>query len=54
MNFCHNCGVKLQENPKFCPHCGVKLNESLVTAQTGAAQKEDTKKTSAKKKAMGR
>ena len=54
MNFCHNCGGKLQENPKFCPHCGVKLNESLVTAQTGAAQKEDTKKTSAKKKAMGR
>ena len=54
MNFCHNCGGKLQENPKFCPHCGVKLNESLVTAQTGAAQKKDTKKTSAKKKAMGR
>lgn len=54
MNFCHNCGGKLQENPKFCPHCGVKLNDSLVTAQTGAAQKEDTKTTSVKKKAMGR
>ena len=31
MNFCHNCGGKLQENPKFCSHYGMKFNGSLAT-----------------------
>jgi hypothetical protein len=54
MNFCHNCGGKLQENPKFCPHCGVKLNDSKVILKTEGAQKEDTKTTSVRRKEMGR
>lgn len=28
MNYCPNCGNKLNENDKFCSNCGYKLEES--------------------------
>jgi rRNA maturation endonuclease Nob1 len=27
LQFCHECGKKLDEDVDFCPHCGNKLNK---------------------------
>jgi uncharacterized membrane protein YvbJ len=48
MNFCHNCGVKLNNNPKFCPECGAKLNQTS-DAQEEALDEPKTKETEVKK-----
>jgi len=49
MNFCHNCGEKLLNNPKFCAACGAKLNqipnspeEVLEVAQPKEPEIEDS------------
>lgn len=26
MNYCKNCGTKLEDNQKFCPKCGIALD----------------------------
>ena len=48
MNFCHNCGVKLNNNPKFCPECGAKLNQTS-DAQEEALDEPKTKEIEVKK-----
>ena len=34
MNFCPNCGTKIQENAAFCVGCGAKIGESQETVNT--------------------
>ena len=48
MNFCHKCGVKLNNNPKFCPECGAKLNQTS-DAPEEALDEPKTKATEVKK-----
>lgn len=48
MNFCHNCGIKLNNNPKFCPECGAKLNQTS-DAQEEALDEPKTKEIEVKK-----
>ncbi|MCF2138561.1 MAG: TM2 domain-containing protein [Candidatus Lokiarchaeota archaeon] len=39
MQFCPNCGAKVDEITKFCPYCGTKLNfsQSTSTASSSSA-----------------
>ena len=48
MNFCHNCGVKLNNDPKFCPECGAKLNQTS-DAPEEALDEPKTRETEVKK-----
>jgi len=34
MNFCENCGEKLDDNVKFCPSCGTKIVSQSQRQQT--------------------
>lgn len=39
MNFCENCGEKLEKNSLFCEHCGAKVENS----DSGASKKEESR-----------
>lgn len=41
MNFCENCGEKLEENSLFCEHCGAKVED----VDTTTSKKEETRTT---------
>lgn len=40
VNFCPNCGLKLEEEVEFCPRCGKLVNEQKVCPHCGAKNSE--------------
>ena len=37
MNFCPNCGTKLEQNASFCHNCGFKISQSSEQTTTSGA-----------------
>jgi tetratricopeptide (TPR) repeat protein len=45
INFCPECGLKLEKEYKFCPNCGIKLgqvNKEAVKSETGSVRSGKT------------
>ena len=43
MNYCSNCGVKLEANASFCHNCGIKLAATYNTCADTTVQKQKNK-----------
>lgn len=56
MNFCDNCGSKLEENSKFCDNCGVAIEDSVnenLDSQNNSDNVQNNSDNSKKRKPFG-